>query len=170
MDDLSQLAGPDIDPEHRSWHGSFWDEDIHLDAYLMACQLELEVNRNARERLAKWRPKPGKARNSGFYRAPLAEYSAYRTNVTRLQSGISQTAKGVNYLTLKSVNFSAQDLENIRALKQGHVLIETDTDLIRTVAHGSDGSRALIMLRAHFTSNANGETTVQFETDRVFCT
>jgi hypothetical protein len=50
------------------------------------------------------------------------------------------------------------------------VLVETDTDLIRTVAHGSDGSKELFMFHAHFTLNANGETTVQLETDRLVCT
>ena len=69
-----------------------------------------------------------------------------------------------------TANFSSHDSENIRAVKQGDVLAETDTDLIRTVAHGSDGSRALIMFHAHFTVNANGETTVQLETDRMVCT
>jgi hypothetical protein len=69
-----------------------------------------------------------------------------------------------------TANFSASDLENIRAVKQGDVLVETDTDLIRTVAHGSDGSRILVMFHAHFTVNANGETTVQLETDRLVCT
>jgi hypothetical protein len=66
-------------------------------------------------------------------------------------------------------NFSDKDLENIRAVRQGDVLVETDTDLIRTVAHGSDGSTAFVTLHAHFTVNANGETTVQLETDKLVC-
>lgn len=69
-----------------------------------------------------------------------------------------------------TANFGDKDLENIRAVRHGDVLVETDTDLIRTVAHGSDGSRALITFHAHFTVNANGETAVQFETDRMVCT
>jgi hypothetical protein len=69
-----------------------------------------------------------------------------------------------------TANFSSHDSENIRAVKQGEVLVETDTDLIRTVARGSDGSRALIMFHAHFTVNANGETTVQLKTTRMVCT
>jgi hypothetical protein len=69
-----------------------------------------------------------------------------------------------------TANFSDSDLENIRAVKHGDVLLETDTDLIRTVAHGSDGSRALVTFHAHFTVNANGETTVQLETDSMVCT
>ena len=69
-----------------------------------------------------------------------------------------------------TANFSSRDLENIRAVKDGDVLVETDTDLIRTVAHGSDGSRALVTFHAHFTVNANGETTVQLETDSLVCT
>jgi hypothetical protein len=50
------------------------------------------------------------------------------------------------------------------------VLVETDTDLFRAVAHGSDGSRAFVKFHAHFTVNANGETTVRLETDRMVCT
>jgi hypothetical protein len=69
-----------------------------------------------------------------------------------------------------TANFSDSDSESIRAVRHGDVLVETDTDLIRTVAHGSDGSRALVMFHAHFTVNANGETTVQLETDRLVCT
>jgi hypothetical protein len=52
----------------------------------------------------------------------------------------------------------------------GDVLVETDTDHFRAVAHGSDGSRAIVTFHAHFTVNANGETTVQLETDRLVCT
>ena len=67
-------------------------------------------------------------------------------------------------------NFWDKDLESIRAVKHGDVLVETDTDLFRAVAHGSDGSRAFVMAHAHFTVNANGETTVELETDRMVCT
>jgi hypothetical protein len=31
------------------------------------------------------------------------------------------------------------------------------------------GSRAFVMFHSHFTVNANGETTVQFETDKLVC-
>jgi hypothetical protein len=67
-------------------------------------------------------------------------------------------------------NFWDKDLENIRAVKHGDVLVEEDTDLFRTVLHGSDGSRVLFKAHAHFTVNANGETTVQLQTDRMVCT
>jgi hypothetical protein len=33
-------------------------------------------------------------------------------------------------------NFRVSDSENIRAVKHGDVLVETDTDLFRAVAHG----------------------------------
>jgi hypothetical protein len=62
------------------------------------------------------------------------------------------------------------DLEGIRAVKNGDVLVEEDTDLFRTVALGSDGSRSFFYFHAHFTVNANGETTVQLEMDRLVCT
>lgn len=67
-------------------------------------------------------------------------------------------------------NFRNSDSESIRAVRHGDVLVETDTDLFRAVAHGSDGSRVFAMFHAHFTVNANGETTVQLETDRMVCT
>jgi hypothetical protein len=67
-------------------------------------------------------------------------------------------------------SFRSSDSENIRAVRHGDVLAEVDTDLNRAVLHGSDGSRAFAKFHAHFTLNANGETTVQFETDRLVCT
>ena len=66
-------------------------------------------------------------------------------------------------------NFFALDLENIRAVKHGDVLVEEDTDLFRTVAHGSDGSRSFFYFHAHFTVNANGDTTAQLQLDRTVC-
>jgi hypothetical protein len=69
-----------------------------------------------------------------------------------------------------TANFWNSDSENIRAVKHGDVLVETDTDHFRAVAHGSDGSRAFVTFHAHFTVNANGETTVQLETDKLVCT
>jgi hypothetical protein len=68
-----------------------------------------------------------------------------------------------------TANFFDFDLENIRAVRQGSVLVEEDTDLFRTVMRGSDGSRAFLYFHAHFTVNANGDTTVQFQTERMVC-
>ena len=67
-------------------------------------------------------------------------------------------------------SFRSSDSENIRSVRHGDVLVEVDTDLNRAVLHGSDGSRAFAKFHAHFTVNANGETTVQLETDRMVCT
>ena len=50
------------------------------------------------------------------------------------------------------------------------MLVEVDTDLNRAILHGSDGSRAFAKFHAHLTLSANGQTTVQFETDRMVCT
>ena len=69
-----------------------------------------------------------------------------------------------------TANFRISDSENIRAVKHGDVLVETDTDFFRVVAHGSDGSRVFVTFHAHFTVNANGEATVEFVTDRLVCT
>ena len=67
-------------------------------------------------------------------------------------------------------NFRTSDSENIRAVGHGDLLVEPDTDLNRAVARGSDGSRAFVKEHAHFTVNANGETSVEFSTSRMVCT
>jgi hypothetical protein len=66
--------------------------------------------------------------------------------------------------------FEISDSENIRAVKHGDVLVEVDTDMNRVVAHGSDGSKAFLGFHAHFTVNANGELSVDFDTTRMVCT
>jgi hypothetical protein len=65
-------------------------------------------------------------------------------------------------------NYKSSDSENIRNVKQGE-LVEVDMDLNRCVARGSDGSRAFIKEHAHFTYNANGVKTVDFDTERLVC-
>jgi hypothetical protein len=67
-------------------------------------------------------------------------------------------------------NYRLSDSENIRSVKHGEVLVETDTDHDRAVLKGSDGSRAFFKFHAHFTVNANGVQTVDFETERLVCT
>ena len=66
-------------------------------------------------------------------------------------------------------SFTVGDSENIRAVRNGDELVEVDTDRDRAVLHGSDGSKAFSLFHAHFTINANGETTVQLETDKLVC-
>ena len=66
-------------------------------------------------------------------------------------------------------NFRYSDSENIRNVKRGE-LVQVHTDLDRFVARGSDGSRAFFKLHAHFTVNANGVKTVDFDTTRMVCT
>jgi PAS domain-containing protein len=69
-----------------------------------------------------------------------------------------------------TANFWFSDTESIRSVKSGDLLVEQDTDFQHVVARGSDGSRVLLVFHAHFTVNANGETTVEFVTDRLVCT
>ena len=69
-----------------------------------------------------------------------------------------------------TATFQISDSENIRAVKGGDVLVETDTDMNRVVAHGSDGSWAFLDFHAHFTVNAKGELSVDFDTTRMVCT
>ncbi len=63
--------------------------------------------------------------------------------------------------------FRASDSENIRNVKQDDVLVETNTDVGKFVAKGSDGSKVTLMEHHHFTVNATGETTVEFDKVRV---
>ena len=67
-------------------------------------------------------------------------------------------------------HFRSSDSENIRAVKQGEVLVETDTDHNKTILRGSDGSRVFLKEHAHFTFNANGVLTVDFDRSRLVCT
>jgi hypothetical protein len=67
-------------------------------------------------------------------------------------------------------NFWFSDTESIRAVKNGDLLVEQDTDFNHVVARGSDGSRVLFDFHAHFTVNANAEMSVDFDTTRVVCT
>ena len=69
-----------------------------------------------------------------------------------------------------TATFQDSDSENIRAVKHGDVLVEVDTDMHRAVAHGSDGSKAFFDFHAHFTVNAQGELSVDFDTTRMVCT
>jgi hypothetical protein len=64
-------------------------------------------------------------------------------------------------------HFRSSDSENIRNVKQDNVLVETNTDHMRFVAKGSDGSKVTLVEHHHFTVNANGETTVEFHKVRV---
>jgi len=66
-------------------------------------------------------------------------------------------------------HFRDSDQESIRAVRHGDLLVEQDTDLHGGQIHGSDGSQLSMMMHAHFTVNANGETTVQLETDKLVC-
>jgi hypothetical protein len=66
-------------------------------------------------------------------------------------------------------NFWDLDSDNVRAVKNGGVLVEKDTDLMRAILHGSDGSRAFVLTHSQVTMNANGETSVQFEVDKLVC-
>jgi hypothetical protein len=69
-----------------------------------------------------------------------------------------------------TANLWFSDTESIRAVKNGDLLVEQDTDFQHVVARGSDGSRVFFDFHAHFTVNANGEMTVQFATDKLVCT
>jgi len=61
------------------------------------------------------------------------------------------------------------DNETIKSVRAGELLIEQDTDFNHVVARGSDGSTVFSSFHAHFTMNANGELSVEFEKTRDVC-
>ena len=89
----------------------------------------------------------------------------HQFNVGR-STGVPLDGTGPTY----TGTFKEADSENIRAVRHGDVLVETDTDMFRVVAHASDGSRAFMKFHAHFTVNADGELSVDFEKARMVCT
>ena len=66
-------------------------------------------------------------------------------------------------------HFHTSDSETIRSVKHGDLFVETDTDHNKVVAKGSDGSRATLQEAHHFTVNANGEVSVEFEKVKASC-
>ena len=90
----------------------------------------------------------------------LAHFSDFGSVVAVPVDGTGPTYTG---------HFSDLDSDNIRAVRRGDVLVQKDTDLMRSVLHGSDGSRISVVTHAQLTINANGEVTVQFEVDKIVC-
>jgi hypothetical protein len=66
-------------------------------------------------------------------------------------------------------HFSTSDSETIRSLRHGEVIAETDTDLNKVVAKGSDGSRVRLQEHHDFTVNANGDVTSERDRVRASC-
>lgn len=60
-------------------------------------------------------------------------------------------------------HFRTSDSENIRNVKHGEVFVEVDTDHNMVVMKGSDGSKMKAREHFHFTVNANGDVTIDFE-------
>ncbi len=92
---------------------------------------------------------------------PLHFRSLDRGNVTAVPvDGTGPTFRG---------HFSASDAENIRAVKHGELFVEEDTDLFRSVAFGSDGSKISMFEHHHFTISANGDVTAVIDGFRASC-
>ncbi len=66
-------------------------------------------------------------------------------------------------------HFHDFDLETIRSVKHGTMIVEVDTDRHKMFAKGSDGSFVRIQEHHHFTVNANGDVTVDFEKAKASC-
>jgi hypothetical protein len=72
---------------------------------------------------------------------------------------------GVSY----TGRFYTSDSEQIRGVRHGTLFVETDTDLNKFMARGSDGSHVSIHEHHHFTINANGDVAVEFDKVRLVC-
>ena len=66
-------------------------------------------------------------------------------------------------------HFHTSDSETIRSVKNGERLVETDTDHNKVVAKGSDGSRIRLQEAHHFTINANGDFSIEFDQMKASC-
>ena len=66
-------------------------------------------------------------------------------------------------------HFWISDSESIRSVKKGTVVVETDTDRGRVILWGSDGSKVSANEHHHFTFNANGDVTIQFDKVTLDC-
>ena len=65
--------------------------------------------------------------------------------------------------------FWSSDSESIRSVKHGTVVVETDTDRNHVILWGSDGSKVSADEHHHFTFNANGDVTIEFEKMTLVC-
>ena len=65
--------------------------------------------------------------------------------------------------------FWSSDSESIRSVKDGTVVVETDTDRNHTILWGSDGSKVSADEHHHFTFNANGDVTIEFDKVTLNC-
>jgi hypothetical protein len=72
---------------------------------------------------------------------------------------------GVSY----TGRFYSSDSENIRGVRHGSLFVETDTDIDKFMARGSDGSHVMLQEHHHFTINANGDIAIEFEKIRLAC-
>ena len=65
--------------------------------------------------------------------------------------------------------FWSSDSESIRSVKNGTLLVETDTDRNHVILWGSDGSKVSADEHHHFTFNANGDVTIEFDKAALDC-
>ena len=65
--------------------------------------------------------------------------------------------------------FWSSDSESIRSVKHGTVAVETDTDRNHVILWGSDGTKVSADEHHHFTFNANGDVTIQFDKVTLDC-
>jgi hypothetical protein len=92
---------------------------------------------------------------------PLRFHEVVRAKVV----AVPLDGTGVSYVG----RFRTSDSETIRSVRQGAVLAETDTDQNKAAAKGSDGSHVTLYEHHHFTINANGQVSVEFDKVRATC-
>ena len=66
-------------------------------------------------------------------------------------------------------HFWSSDTESIRSVKHGDVFVETDTDHNKVMLWGSDGTKVSLDEHHHFTFNANGDVTIEFDKVTLNC-
>ena len=92
---------------------------------------------------------------------PLRSHEVVRGNVV----AVPLDGTGVTYVG----RFRASDSETIRSVRHGEVFAETDTDQNKAAAKGSDGSHVTLYEHHHFTVNANGDVSIEFDKVRATC-
>jgi hypothetical protein len=65
--------------------------------------------------------------------------------------------------------FWTSDSESIRSVRNGALFVETDTDRNHVILWGSDGSKVSADEHHHFTFNANGDVTIEFDKVALDC-
>lgn len=97
----------------------------------------------------------------GNFVPPLRHHERTKGNVVSVPlDGTGPTFTG---------HFWSSDSESIRSVKHGTSAVETDTDRNHVILWGSDGSKVSADEHHHFTFNADGDVTIEFDKVTLDC-